>query len=388
MTEPAPTRWFELEPIDAWFFRDGRPSNRGEDQSDLASVFPPHATTVVGALRAALARAQGWTGHGEWPDGIKQVLGDGFHDLGKLAFTGPFLKRCDELLFPMPRHVLGTTDEGECGKAFTPTAWLQPEPVRCDHSTDSEPIHLPMPPQHNAQGRTKPPAPGEGFFATTTCMQKILAGELPGEDDCVHRDKLFEHESRVGIAFDREHPDSRVTGEGEIYSPRYVRLKEGVSLAVGANGLPDGWSVPELLPLGGESRFAGCHELKAAPPALPQVPQGIGGSDPSVLILLTPARFAGDEPTAWIGADPGEPASQLHPNLVGNVITAAIDRPMRIGGWDFKKGPRPLEPFVPAGSVWWLNNPAVAPPARLGVAPHTAYGYGHALLASRPENRS
>jgi CRISPR-associated protein Cmr3 len=390
MNESAATRWFELDPVDAWFFRDARPSNRGEDQSDLESIFPPHPTTVVGALRAALAREQGWPGHGDWPAEIKKVLGDGFENLGKLRFTGPFLIHCGELLFPMPSHVLGPTGEDDEGKTFTPTGWLQPEPVHCDLSAHDAPAHLPVLPRYHGKPESKPPVPAEGFFVTITGLQRILAGELPDKDHCVHRKALFRHESRVGIAFDRERPDSRVTGEGEIYSPRYVRLKQDVSLIVGVDGLPADWKVPSLLPLGGESRLAGSREITNDPPSLPQATLDADESTRSVLILLTPARFDGDndDPASWIGAGPGNPASQLHSDLAGNVLTAAIDRPMRIGGWDFKDGPRPLEPFVPAGSVWWLDGPTTDNAPRLGTAPYTDYGYGHALLGCCPQNGS
>ena len=46
---------------------------------------------MVGALRAALARDQGWTS-GPWGECHKQILGDG-PDLAGLSFSGPFLLR-------------------------------------------------------------------------------------------------------------------------------------------------------------------------------------------------------------------------------------------------------------------------------------------------------
>lgn len=384
------TRWFDLAPADAWFFRDGRPSNRGEDQSDLASLFPPHATTVVGALRAALARQQGWAGRGPWPAEIGATLGDGFDDLGRLAFTGPFLrKQCGaaaELLFPMPRHLLGKIDEEDDGPTFTPRSWLRPEPVACDLGDD---VHLPMPPRQG-DADTQPGTTGGDFFLTTTGMEAVIAGALPESAQCIHRNSLFTDEPRVGIAFDEQNPQARTTGEGAIYSPSYVRLQQGVSLAVGITGLPEDWHVPGILPLGGESRLATCRELPQQAVRLPHGEpddQAIADTGRELLILLTPAHLTGGDSTdrtdGWIGPRPGEPAAGLHGGLAGSVLTAALDRPVRIGGWDFRKGPRPLEPFVPAGSVWWLEGVGGALD-RLGSSPFTAYGYGHAIRARCP----
>ena len=119
-------RSFILSPVDSWFFRDGRPYNKGEaNQTDVKSVFPPFAPTAVGVLRAAFGRSMGWSGSGDWPDEIKSKLGDG-RDLGPLTFKGPYLVRSAgkdggqlETLFPAPLHLLGAgprhRDATPCG---------------------------------------------------------------------------------------------------------------------------------------------------------------------------------------------------------------------------------------------------------------------------------
>jgi len=383
-------RWFDLEPADAWFFRDGRPSNRGEDQSDLGSLFPPHAATVVGALRAALARQRGWSGRGSWPAEIAAVIGDGFDDLGRLRCTGPFLRRRSqdedlaELLFPMPRHVLGHLGESGGTPTFTPASWLRPEPISCDLGDQ---VHLPVPPREaNATGPRA--TTGDDFLLTATGMDAVIAGRLPASSHCVHHSLLFAREPRVGIALDEEDPAARSTADGAIYSPGYVRLAKGVSLALGIAGLPDDWSAPGVLPLGGESRLATCRELPTATVRLPGVDaEERADTEPGLLVLLTPARLADADdgrPDRWAGPRPGEAAAALHDGMKGTVHTAALDRPVRIGGWDFRTGPRPLEPFIPAGSVWWLDAPAGGAAGRLGASPFTAYGYGHAVRARWP----
>lgn len=374
MIDNNQTSWFELEPIDAWFFRASRPSNQGEDQSDLESLFPPHPPTVVGALRAGLARRQGWNGQGAWPNDLKPILGDGFQDLGALKFVGPFLRqKGTEMLYPVPRHVIGhTRDTGE-GKVFEPTGLLRPgeEPV----NTDAGPIHLPeAPPATAEQHKGKAPEAPEGFFVTDSGMERILFGKLPSHEQFVHARSLYCHESRVGIQRD---PVTKTTGENALYSPSFVRLEKGVSLTVGIAGLPPGWTLPSVFPLGGESRLASCTPLDKTPTLPGRSPR----SGRVLLALLAPARF--DSGRRWWGAGPGDSAPDLSGAFTGAVVSAAIDRPTRIGGWDsLNRRPVSVAPYVPAGSVWWLEDASVSSPGnalpQLGT--RTAYGFGTTLL--------
>lgn len=379
--------WLRIEPVDAWFFRDGRPSNRGEDQSDLESEFPPNAATVVGAIRAALARSQGWNGRGSWRDQLtandNDVLGDGFDDLGKLSFLGPLLmqtneRQTNELLFPMPQHVVGHAVKGR----FQPVALLKPssEPVLTDCGEISLPVlpddwrdRLAKQPSLSDAQRKKPPEPAGDLYVTSAGMSKILRGEVPAADDCRRRSDLFEHESRVGI---RRDEDTRTTGQGDIYSPRYVRLndKERVSLVMAVAGVPDDWTLPSLMPLGGESRLAGVEVLKDAP----SMPRVSASSGPATVISVTPTRVRG----SWWGAGPDDDAASLGGGLSGRVTTLALDRPRLIGGWDTRKSQAlPLAPFAPAGTVWWLENSQACDTGliQLGDSLQTKYGYGLAF---------
>ena len=114
------TRIFSIDPVDTLFFRSGRPFNQddpGEARAD--SIFPPYPQTLVGALRAALARGQGWVA-GPWDQGLKEVLGDG-EDLGELRFHGPYLFRDGERLFPVPAFLFGRRSTVEAGHA----SWVE-----------------------------------------------------------------------------------------------------------------------------------------------------------------------------------------------------------------------------------------------------------------------
>ncbi len=406
MIEPNTYRWLQIDPVDAWFFRDGRPSNRGEDQSDIVSEFPPNPSTVVGALRAALARQHGWNPQHDksWdkiPE-LKDLLGDG-DDFGRLSFLGPLLMKKGELLWPLPQHVTGQTQDGQ----FVPSALLEPskefytanvgqaahenvpvaELVKSFESAPSASkvlttsattgrlncegdVRLPVLPDesNDDSGRKKPPKHPDDMWVTTTGLNRILGGVLPDSKHCCSSDDLFVHEARVGL---RRNPESRTTERNDLYSPRYVRLRRGVSLVQGVQGLPKDWTIPELITLGGESRLAAVETLAKAP----EFPQP-NRSGPDIVCCLTHARF--DD--AWWGAGPSDVASALSGELkTGTVITAAIDRPRLIGGWSFQSGPLPLRPHVPAGSVWWLED-CVCNGGLLQLGASRACGYGLAVV--------
>ncbi len=104
-----------LHPLDTFFFRDGRPYNQDDPgQVEAASLFPPHPPTVAGAVRAAVARAMGWPG-AAWDtaalgDGVNWQAGD--ESLGRLRFSGPYILRNDEPIFPAPLNLVARKDEG------------------------------------------------------------------------------------------------------------------------------------------------------------------------------------------------------------------------------------------------------------------------------------
>lgn len=372
MTSVGHPTWLALSPLDTWFFGDGRPNNMTEDQSDLRSLFPPPAPTVAGAVRAGAARALGWTS-GPWPPELTAVLGDG-PDLGPLRFTGPFLARNGEALFPAPRHLLGSLDEE--GR-WRPRDLLAPGDPAVRSDLASHPIRLPRPCRLTATRSERLTEPRD-LWVTRNGMDRVLAGDLPSSDDCVPASALFALEARIGLARD---PATRTAREGALYSPTHVRLRRGVRLLIGVEGLPTGVRLPNLLPLGGESRLAACEEVPA--PSLPRGDVATGGS---VLVLLTPACLLDPAGTAWSVPAPGAPAAALLPGMTGRIESLCLPRPLRVGGWDsVEHRPRPLTPLVPAGTVWFLRETRIVDPLpRIGSI--TAFGYGHLVggLSPRP----
>lgn len=361
MLAPDALVWWFLEPVDTWSLGDGRPNRAGEDQSDLGCLFPPTPFTVVGALRAAAARTLGWSGRPRepWPAALRARLGDG-RDVGPLRFVGPLLAKDGEPLYPAPLHLLGRRDPDG---AWHPTALLAPGPeVRCDLA--DEPVALPTVAVRAPDCEPISKAtPLSDAWVTTRALAAILAGTLPEAGDIVGRDALFAFEPRVGI--ERE-PGRRTVREGRLYRPRHVRLRPGVGLLVGVQGL-DPELLPSVFPFGGESRLAAATPWSGPDPLALPVPAPEQGA---ALVALTPVRLA---EAAVPG--PGTPTASLVPGAPGRIVSACHERPVRLGGWDgVAQRPLPLAPHAPAGSVWFVSESLPDPWTSAGELP--AWGFG------------
>jgi len=361
----------QLAPLDTLFFRDGTPfSADSSGPGDVGGLFPPHPDSITGALRAALARCNGWTGSGRWSAALNQALGPGPDDLGLLSFTGPLLLRRGEPLFPLPLHLLGASESG----GWRPRALLQPgSPVVCDLGADARLPELPASIEGKERAELKS---GEGWWLTRQGLEAVLQGGLPDLEMLVANSELWSEEPRVGIARDNS---TRTALNGMLYTSRHVRLAPDVSLGVEIAGLDSSWASPSgvLLPLGGESRLAECklwpHALAINAPR-----DAITASGRLLLVALTPLALEADQA---LGRRP------LADFADARVVSACLGRPQRIGGWDsLARRPLPLQSYLPAGSVLFceLPNPAALPNltggtglGRLGARQR----WGHGLVA-------
>ena len=364
----------QLHPVDTWFFRDGTPfTAESTPQENVDSLFPPHPPTVVGALRATLARANGWDGAAPWPPRIRDVLGDG-PDLGGLRFRGPFLLRNEEPLFPAPRHLLGASD----AEGWKPACFLRPgRPVTCDLGNDVR-----LPEAATAQEDGGKLEAGGGQWLTRDGMNAALRGECPNTEQVVSSACLWSAEPRIGLARARA---TRTAKEGMLYSTRHVRLRRGVSLGMRIAGLPADWKRPlgRLAPFGGESRLAECREWKADM-ALDAPLERIASARKAVLVALTP-----------LDVEEGIHAGKLLDDLGGaRLVSACLERPQRIGGWDsLARHPLPLRPVLSPGSALFCEIPdperfadaADASGGMLRVGSRQEWGFSLVALGAWPE---
>lgn len=336
-------RAYKLTPVDTWFFRDGRPYNQGDSyQSDIKSLFPPFATTAVGAIRASFARSLrlGWNGKGDWPYEIKQKLGDG-PKLDPLKFRGPYLVRehngTSEVLYPVPLHLLGKSSETDKDRWEQLTILRPGKGIDCDIG---EQVRLPY--SKNAEGLKSL----YGSYLTSTDLAKVLIDVDLGNIHPIRRKDLWEFEFSIGI---ERKSETRSVVEGALYSISKVRLKPGVSLAVEIDGLDDDVELESTFPFGGEGRLAQAERINEIRevPKLPALDSCADGKIRFTVTHLTPAHFN----RIWPG-----PGGEL-PGLVGSrVVSACMERPLWIGGWDtVNKRPLPLKPYLPGGSTWFCE---------------------------------
>jgi len=365
-----------LRPHDTLFLRDGRPFNQGDQEQTAAGIFPPYPPTVVGAVRAALARASGWNG-GAWPAALQAALGDGVDwsrgddPLGPLRFTGPFVLQDGKPLFPAPLCLLVKRSGDGVGEAVR----LAPgEALDCDLGRG---IRLPQKVEPLDGGKTP-----EDAWIDAAGLRAVLDGNVLQGSSFVLQDALWKSEARVGIARD---PRTGTTQEGALYAAAHVRLNKSVALGVGVGGADADGIIGTLAPLGGEGRsvWIEAGTMPALPAATELTPDADGVLRYSV-ILLTPAFF-GDAEDYW-----PQPGGTIRDGAVaalpGRIVSACVGKPLAVGGWDGEaRTPLPLRLLAPAGSVWFLEAVAGDIPAVLarhgqGIGRATAWGFGLAVI--------
>jgi CRISPR-associated protein Cmr3 len=383
-----------FDPLDTLFFRDGRPYNQGEQQADVESLFPPPAPTLIGAVRAALARGQGWRDNqGNWPDSLQEVLGSSHDDLGQLVFAGPYLARrstlanidttsvCD-LLFPAPAHLLRCKADTE--NSQPPLALLQPGPAhRCDLADQ---VSLPSvtPGVHVDTGGWKSCA---GQWLMRTSMAAVLAGNAPDPDkkQILESKALWRYEPRTG---NQRNDQTRTVSAGEqgeherLYSSAHIRLERDIVLAMGVEGLPPQWLPQSPTRLGGEGRMAAI-ELIPDSTALPECPEllPVEGRLRYQVILITPMDI--NRP-GW----PTPENAQAYAGLPGKIISACTGRPTWIGGWNgLASKPIALMPHLPAGSVLYMETKSadlerVKALHGSKIGARTQWGFGQLLIGT------
>lgn len=364
---------FLIEPLDTLFFRDGRPFNAGETgQMEVDGHFPPAPTTLVGALRAALARSQGWSNSKkDWSEEIKQHLGDGPDLAAGLHFYGPYVVRCEQPLFPAPLLLMGKSPQ-EKGEKWTD--FIRLRPAKHPLTTDRGTLRLPEP-----VSQTNGHKALERCYLSAAGMQAVLDGGVPSPEQVFYHSDLWKTEPRVGILRDRK---TRTTGDNALYLSSHVRLCSNVCLGVSIKGLPDDWEPDTPAPLGGESRLAWIKPAKQFEfPKVSHLNTNANGKLRYTVTLITPYDPSDER---WRNA------GQALFGLPGKIISACVGKPQLIGGWDsLQKRPLPLKPHLPPGSTWFIEAESSEKQEILDMNTHigkrTEWGYGQILIGTWEE---
>lgn len=365
-----------LRPQDTLFLRDGRPFNQGDqEQAATTGIFPPYPPTVVGAIRAALAHASGWTG-GPWSSELTAKLGDGVDwsqgdaAIGPLRYSGPIVLRSHAPQFPAPLCLLVKPSRDAIAAVVRLTPGTS---FDCDIGC----VSLPQPLGPLEGGK----AP-EDVWIDGAGLKAVLDWADPEPESLVPQDALWTIESRVGIARDE---GTRTTGEGALYAAAHIRLKEGVAVAVSVQGMDLSRVAGKLAPLGGEGRSVWIEAGAAIDlPTTPTLKPDADGALRYTVVLLTPAFF-GDAEEDWPRPN-GTIRDGAGEALPGRVVSACVGKPVPVGGWDgINHTPLPLRPLAPAGSVWFMEAAAddvdaVRRRHGTGIGRATGWGFGLALI--------
>lgn len=317
----------EINALDTLFFRDGKPFSM-EEETWADGMFPPFPSVIYGALRSAY-----FANHIGELDKANQ-LDD---PTGTLMLKDIYLKVNDEIYFPLPLDCVKEKDEKN-NKSF----------VLNSHPTDELISNSPKLDEILVQPNDKN---NKIENISDAILVKIDFEDYlnSNADDIFYYklDKFLLSEPKIGIA---RASNTHSTEEGKLYRVDMKRLadrnKNNLSIIIEFEGL----ELPNsgFLKLGGEGKAASYNKynesIKVNFPKFEDDKQ-------FKIILVTPAIFNNGWLSNWINKD-------TIPNTDCKVklITAAIGKPINIGGFDMQKRmPKPMYKGVPAGSVYYFE---------------------------------
>jgi CRISPR-associated protein Cmr3 len=325
-----------LNPLDTFFFRDGKPFTMGaETWAD--GIFPPSPSVIYGALRTL------------W---LSEQVG-GFSKANiklseKLKIRGIYLELDGEICLPVPRDFVHEKDKSEntfilnIGKNEAVSRQLlpyvplsdQPDMFLEDFTSDSF---------------LAPDA--FGFYLKKDKTKKIKV-----------RKSGLKNESKIGIKRDAL---TYTTAEGNLYRVDFKRFstdfkdEKRTTIAIKFEGLD--FPNNKFVKLGGEGKAASYTldvdsvDTEIAPLNAPDFQ-----ANQFRLILSTPSVFK----QGWLpfGIDennldkPIEIELENTQKIKFKILSASLGRPLSIGGFDLEKQePKTMYRAVPAGSVYWFE---------------------------------
>jgi len=362
---------WQFEPLDSCFFRGAMPFNAGEG-GYLDSMFPPTMQTLSGAFRYVVAvplegnRAE-----------LEAVVGKAGDDPSPLSFSGPYVFKDENRLYPVPLHLLCSENDSEWTRLAPPDKEKYFQTDICDGE-----VLLPVPGKE-----LKGAKPPEDAWLDQHNMDKVLLGGTPAS--YLKRSDLFKDENRVGIGRDNQ---TRTTVEGLLYFTKHLRLEDDVTIGLGVDGLKEENAPKDgtLVRLGGEGRVARLGRINSGSEQLPARPNPEGGEKRLILTLLTHGDFGGnwfpkeltegeaDKKAIWKGSIKGRNSTSIHVEIV----SACLGKAVREGGWDYKvHAPKPLKSLVPAGSSYFVKvaddlETAIEALHGAKIGNRTKFGYG------------
>jgi len=357
-------RWIAIEPLDVLLFRDSKPFTAGESHR-ARSLFPPNPGTLLGAVRAKIISDELAKKNLEFLDyyngnsQLQALIAEVGSPTGKgnLKLKGPLLAAADgqgavQVYFPLPRDLM-QPEQGE-GKN-------QSMRLLAPLNTMPNDIQSNMPEGLTYLWSTEGGEAPEGVsYLNAQMLKDYLLGRQTVKQ---HSERLHDYEPRVGVRLQRE---QRTIQQGQLYQIEFVRLEKSTRLLVHIEMTDEKLLAPGgLIVLGGERRGAhyqnqqvnhlqGMEDLVETMKAA--LVKDILAKKRFKLYLATPAIFRHGK-YGWL------PNWHWTDGMIGEyagvqikLISAAIGKPIAIGGWDLqKRGAKVMSKAVPAGSVYYFE---------------------------------
>ena len=325
-----------LKPNDTFFFRDGRPFNRGQ-QAEGYSIETPLPSTVMGALRTAyIAFCGGMTQFINENEEMKSVIGTK-HSLedASVHIKGVFLGCSDgSLYYPTPRDLVSEKKSQDTK--------LYPLSIESRSNTFYSSFASELP-AFLTWKKSEVQVEHAGGYVSSDNLRKYLLSET----QCLTSEKsdFIIDEPKIGIT--REYK-TLTAAEGMLYRINMKRFKDSeFGFVVDVNGI-DQLPKSALIKLGGEGKGFSysktCHALNLlSEDDLKILRDRIRALRKFKIYLAAPAIF--DE--GWFPSD--------IPKGV-ELIAAAVGNYVSIGGWDVAHNrPKSTYRSVPAGSVYYFQ---------------------------------
>ena len=340
-----------LQPNDTFFFRDGKPFTNGE-QSEGHSIFPPFPSTVLGALRSAYIAAFGDLSL-FYSGGMRATIGTPESLCHAIRLRGVFLAndRGDrgEIFFPAPRDLIYKKDEK---KGNAPRSLHLLAPKRSSFASNGTIDH---PLSWSTSELIE--SGGDGLLDLGA-----VSRYLRGNDTSLlltDRVEFIEREPKTGIARSR---DTLSSEDHMLYRIDMTRFKNRNYGFVVDYECPQSLPQKGLLKLGGEGKgFVYRNiawDMSRLSSHLEAVKAAIQSTGRFKLYFTTPAIFKYGWLPSWLNdhALSGAYPLENHAPIPLRLITAAVGKPVPVGGWNMAKGEaKPAWRAVPAGSVYYFE---------------------------------
>lgn len=346
-------KWIYAEPIDTLFFRDGKPFERGTENTAF-SIFPPSPRTFYGALRTLIIMANSDLADYDKDTSLTTVVGN-YPSLGNLKLLGPFLaeKTSTEyyLLFPIPKDLLYDKESGKVIKInpIELTSGFQSN-IQFDSS-----IKLSLP-ERSDDGNFLKGGEIEGFLSSDRFLSYYLFDqyqELSASFEKIEDNSYFCTENKVGIKLDKATNTSELH---YLFSLPHKRLDKDIGFVFGV--LDDSGKMPDngKFRLGGETRLVRFETVNNLQDIISKFNEGskqiLKNKNQIKFVLFTPAIFE----KGWAPDFLDEKLEGTLGNVKLRLISCLLGKSEYIGGFDLAKGyPKEMKKAVPEGSVYFFE---------------------------------